>query len=110
MEKREKQAEEQVEAYKETYLGLVSILVGGLTGDGEGKLEKTPGKAFFKRDKLASLEKYHDLNAKYNPIDVGVELRETCVKIDGVVHTVASFEDGRYASRAATSRSDSGSS
>ncbi|CAM9409817.1 unnamed protein product [Ectocarpus sp. 12 AP-2014] len=108
MKKREKQALEQVEAFKETvdvttrkidkltYLGLVRTLVGGLTGDGEGQLEITPGKVFFKRDKLASLQKFYDLNAKYNPADVGVVLNETCVKIDGVVFTVESFEDGWY--------------
>ncbi|CAM9760998.1 unnamed protein product [Ectocarpus fasciculatus] len=108
MEKREKQADEQVEAYKETvdgitrkydkltYLGLVRTLVGGLTGDGEGQLEITAGKVFFKMDKLPSLEKFYDINAKYNPTDVGVVLKETCVKIDDVVYTVESFEDGWY--------------
>ena len=108
MQKRKKQASEQVEAYKETvdtttrkidkltYLGLVSILVGGLTEDGGGQLEITPGKVFFKRDKLASLEKFYDLNAKYNPTDVGVVLGETCVKTGGVVYTVKSVDAGRY--------------
>lgn len=108
MEKREKQALEQLLAYKGTvdktnrvidkltYLGLVRTLVGGLTGEGEGQLEITPGKVFFKRNKLASLEKFYNLNAKYKSTDVGVELGKTCVKIGGVVYTVESFEDGLY--------------
>eukprot|EP00903_Cladosiphon_okamuranus_P011968 g11240.t1 len=107
-EKREKQALEQVIAYegmvdkttrvvdKLTYLGLVRTLVGGLTGNGEGQLEITPGKVFFKRNKLPSLKKFYNLNAKYEPTDVGVELGKTCVKIGGVVYTVESFEDGLY--------------
>eukprot|EP00903_Cladosiphon_okamuranus_P019547 g17978.t1 len=108
MEKREKQALEQVIAFEETvdkttrvvdkltYLGLVRTLVGGLTDDGEGQLEITPGEVFFKRNKLPSLEKFYNRNAKYEPADVGVELGKTCVKIGGVVYTVESFEDGLY--------------
>lgn len=79
-----------------TYAKLKETLVDGLTGDGEGQLEITRGKLYFKRDKLDSLKKRYNLNAKYSPTDIGVVLHETCVKIGGVVYTVGSVEEGWY--------------
>lgn len=109
MEKNKKMASAQVKAWKGTftdskgrisdtmtYLRLRKILVEGLTGDGEGQLEIVPEKVFFRRDSLPSLKKWYNLNSKYNPVDIGVVLDETCVKIDGVVYTVGSLEDGWY--------------
>lgn len=109
MEKNKKEAREQVEVWAGTvttstssksdtmtHFVLVNTLVDGLTDDGEGGLEIVPGKVLFRRDMFDSLKKWYNLNAKYNPADIGVVLDETCVKIEGVVYTVGSVEDGWY--------------
>ncbi|CAM9122195.1 unnamed protein product [Ectocarpus sp. 12 AP-2014] len=112
MDNNKKLAAEQVRDYAGTYdecksrcdatmtfPRLIITLANGLTGDGEGQLEITRGKVYFKRDKFDSLKKWYNLNAKYNPADIGVVLNKTCVKIDGVVYTVESVEEGWYSLR-----------
>lgn len=112
MKNNRKLAKEQVEAYAGTFDEsttrkdetmtfpvLISTLADGLTGDGEGQLEIIRDKVYFKRDKLNSLKKWYNLNAKYNPTDIGVVLEETCVKYDGVVYTVKSVVEGWYSLR-----------
>lgn len=109
MDTSQARAKEQVNDWKGTYdgtnrrkdetmrfLALQRALVEGLTGDGEGQLEIVPDKVFFRKDNLDSLKKFYNLNAKYEPEDIGVVFGQTCVKVKGVVYTVESVEAGWY--------------
>lgn len=109
MERNKEMAREQVETWEGTYDGtkkrkdeamtypaLINTLARGLTEDGEGQLELIRGKVYFKKDELPSLKVWYNMNAKYNPTDIGVVLEETCVKIKGVVYTVEKVEAGSY--------------
>ncbi|CAM9183157.1 unnamed protein product [Hapterophycus canaliculatus] len=74
---------------------MVKLLGAGLCATPGDGIEIAKG-AYFKRAELGALQFYCDKCYVFNPMDIGVVLGGTVVRIDGKSHVVKSFDHGKY--------------